>query len=503
MLFNEDRLWAGSEASLYAVMQAEGGVKANMAAGVSAVSGEQALPRLLTIEDGMATISIKGPLVNSDSPWLEVFGLTGYPEIREALLAAAVDSSVYQILLDVESGGGSVSGCPDTASMIRAINDKVKPVTTYADFMASAAYWLGCSAGQVYAGKASMVGSIGVIATFKEYTEANKMEGVTVTVIRAGKEKALANSNEKLTPKAEAQLQAMVNASYGVFVEHVSEMRGVSYLVADKKMADGQEFIGKDAVDVGLIDGVMSFDAVVTDLKGKILAYKEKLMHNRGNGGKPANGRSSATLFGEVDMNRKALSEQDIAAVLAGGLTLDIEGQAGGLSLDIEGQAGSVSDEPVGDAKVEQSAAEATTEQPEVAASQSAIVAELATLTTTVQLLNSQAATKDEALLQSNIKVARLEEQVAEMSAAHAGLLDIAAKSISNMNVAMNGAMFKADGLQATAVLAEHARVSEQFQSKFKAGGVAAVSSSNTSVKQPQVSPRHLARVNAARFQPK
>lgn len=492
MLFNEDRLWAGSEASLYAVMQAEGGVKANMAAGVSAVSGEQALPRLLTIEDGMATISIKGPLVNSDSPWLEVFGLTGYPEIREALLAAAVDSSVYQILLDVESGGGSVSGCPDTASMIRAINDKVKPVTTYADFMASAAYWLGCSAGQVYAGKASMVGSIGVIATFKEYTEANKMEGVTVTVIRAGKEKALANSNEKLTPKAEAQLQAMVDASYGVFVEHVSEMRGVSYLVADKKMADGQEFIGKDAVDVGLIDGVMSFDAVVTDLKGKILAYKEKLMHNRGNGGKPANGRSSATLFGEVDMNRKALSEQDIAAVLAGGLALDIEGQAG-----------SVSDEPVGDAKVEQSAAEATTEQPEVAASQSAIVAELATLTTTVQLLNSQAAAKDEALLQSNIKVARLEEQVAEMSAAHAGLLDIAAKSISNMNVAMNGAMFKADGLQATAVLAEHARVSEQFQSKFKAGGVAAVSSSNTSVKQPQASPRHLARVNAARFQPK
>lgn len=494
MLFNEDRLWAGSEASLYAVMQAEGGVKANMVAGVSAVSGEQVLPRLLTIEDGLATISIKGPLVNSDSPWLEVFGLTGYPEIREALLAAAVDSSVHQILLDVESGGGSVSGCPDTASMIRAINDKVKPVTTYADFMASAAYWLGCSAGRVYAGKASMVGSIGIIATFKEYTEANKMEGVTVTVIRAGKEKALANSNEKLTPKAEAQLQAMVNASYGVFVEHVSEMRSVSYPVADKKMADGQEFIGKDAVDVGLIDGVMSFDAVVTDLKGKILAYKEKLMHNRGNGGKPANGRSSATLFGEVDMNRKALSEQNIAAVLAGGL-----------SLDVEGQAGPVSDEPVGDAKVEQSETEATTEQPEVAASesQSAIVAELATLTTTVQLLNSQAATKDEALLQSNIKVARLEEQVAEMSAAHAGLLDIAAKSISNMNVAMNGAMFKADGLQATAVLAEHARVSEQFQSKFKAGGVAAVSSSDASVKQPQASPRHLARVNAARFQPK
>ncbi|MBK9580342.1 MAG: S49 family peptidase, partial [Fibrobacteres bacterium] len=95
--------------------------------------------------------------------------------------------------------------------------------------MASAAYWLGCSAGRVYSGKAALVGSIGVKATFKEYSKANEMEGVTVTVIRAGKYKALADSNEPLTKAGEAQIQAMADASYEVSVDHVAEMRGRTY----------------------------------------------------------------------------------------------------------------------------------------------------------------------------------------------------------------------------------------------------------------------------------
>ena len=55
------------------------------------------------------------------------------------------------------------------------------------------------------------------------------MEGIAVTVIRAGKYKALADPNEPLSKAAEAQIQAMVDAAYGVFVDHVSAMRGRTY----------------------------------------------------------------------------------------------------------------------------------------------------------------------------------------------------------------------------------------------------------------------------------
>lgn len=491
MILAEDNVWAGSETSLHAVVQADGHIVSKIAAGAE-TSAPSNTPRLLSIDNGLATISIKGPLVNSDSPWLEMFGMTGYPEIRDALTAAAMDTNVHQIMLDIDSGGGAVSGVADTAALIRTINDKVKPVTAFTDgAMASAAYWLGSSAGEVYAAKSALVGSIGIISTFREYTKANEKDGVTVTVFRAGKEKALANSNEKLTPKAEAQVQAVLDAAYGVFVDHVAEMRDVSYAVADKKMADGQEFIGKAAVDVGLVDGVSTFDAVVTDLKGKILAYQERLMHNRANGVKPGSGSGKAetSTLGDTDMARKGLTEQDIAALAAG---------AAQATVALEQIAEGVTAETAGENATENTGAEAS--NVDTSATQSVVDDKSVVADATVQLLSAQLKDKETALLEAGIKIAKLEEQLAEAHATHTPLLEIAGKSLDNMRVALNGQALSIEGMSAAAVVAEHARMTKQFQSKYPVGGVAAVSSENQTSERPQVDPRHLARVNAARY---
>ena len=129
----EERVWAGSEGSYDAALTAEQGLAERTASGQFDDDEDEDLPRLLSVEDGIATVSIKGPLVNSDSPWLQYFGMTGYPEIRAAMLAAAEDPEVTHILLDIDSGGGAVSGVDDTAKLIRMVNDRVKPVTTFTD----------------------------------------------------------------------------------------------------------------------------------------------------------------------------------------------------------------------------------------------------------------------------------------------------------------------------------------------------------------------------------
>lgn len=492
MIISEERVWAGSETSLHAARQAEANIVTRVAGPADladqADPEDEVVPRLLSVDNGIATITIKGPLVNSDSPWLEMFGLTGYPEIRDAVIAAASDLTVSQILLDIDSGGGSVSGVDDTANLIRTVNDQVKPVTTYTDgVMASAAYWLGCSAGEVYSGKAAMVGSIGVIATFREFTEANKMEGVTVTVIRAGKEKALANSNEKLTPAAEAQIQQMVDASYGVFVDHVAAMRKQPYAYADKAMADGQEFIGKAAVDVGLTDGITTFDAVMSDLSAKVIASSNNLMHNRGNGGSNFTGST-----GETAMARKALSELDIAALAAGGTQVVAHADTPEEIAAAEAVA----------ATAEAALATAAAAETGAAASLETVVAEqVANTNATVQLLNSQLQAKDADLLAAGIKMAKLDEQLGQARATHAPLLEIAVKSLNNMQVALGGSAMKCEGLDAVTILAQHTSMTEQFQTKFKVGGVAAVSSEDAvSTKQPQANPRHLAHVRGAQF---
>jgi len=456
MSTKEERCWAGSEASYETALEAE----IKIAAGSFDKEDECESPRLLAVSEGLAVITVKGPLVNSDSPYLKYFGVTGYPEIRDAVLAAVSDPEVKQILLDVDSGGGAVSGCADTGALIRAAH-KVKPITTYGETMASAAYWLGCSAGRVYSGKAALVGSIGVKATFKEYSKANEMEGVTVTVIRAGKYKALADSNEPLTKAGEAQIQAMADASYGVFVDHVAEMRGRTYEYTDKTMADGQEFIGQAAVDVGLTDGITTFDAVVGGLKKKILASLSKPMDNTGTNRFKLSGDLAPTTPEDSTMAKKALTEADIAALAAGAA---IEAVVEAVTEQADTTETVTAEVPNG---VQE---EAATEE---------VVEKVATTDPTVQYLQSQIKDKDSELLQAGIKLAKVEEQLAELKATVDPLLSIAVKSVTNMAVALKSAPVATLSTPAAQVLAEHSRLSDLFQKQFPIGGVAAVSASN------------------------
>jgi len=107
---------------------------------------------------------------------------------------------------------------------------------------------------------------------------------------------------------------------------------------------------------------------------------------------------------------------------------------------------------------------------------------------------------KDDALLAANVKIAKLEEKLADVEAAHAPLLQIAIKSAQNMATALNGTSLLSEGMPAVQVLAEHQRVTELFQKKFPIGGVAAVSSEESTPAKTQIDPRQQARVNAVRF---
>ncbi len=483
MSVKEERVWAGSTASYELALDAETKI---VAGAFDKEDEDEDEPRLLSVEDGLATITIKGPLVNRDSPYLQLFGVTGYPEIREALVAALNNADVKQILLDVDSGGGAVSGCADTGMLIRSAN-KIKPVTAYGDTMASAAYWLACSASRVYCGKAALVGSIGVKATFREYSKQNEMEGVTVTVIRSGKYKALADQNEPLSKEGKAQIQALCDASYGVFVDHVAEMRGKTYEYADKTMADGQEFIGQASVDVGLADGVTTFDAVVGGLKKKIVASLSKTNDNGGSNRFSLSGNAAPITSGEAPMGKKALTEADIVA-LAAGASLDAEVHQ---EANLESQEDGVQAQEGN--KTEEVTEEVTDEVATTTTSQ------VATTDATVQLLTSQIKDKDEALLQANIKLAKLQDFKDQYEASIQPLKDIVARSANIMHISLGGHERAFAEMQPADLVVEHARLSKEF-SKFPVGGVAAVSAKDAPAKT-QIDPRQKARVNAVRFQ--
>lgn len=500
MKLHQENVWAGTEASLKAALEAEEGATQRLAAGNYPQEQEQELPRLLEISDGVAVISIKGSL-NNDEGWInEVFGMTGYPEIRDALVTAANDPEVKQILLDIDSGGGAVSGVSDTANLIRMVNDQVKPVSTFSDgTMVSAAYWLGCAAGSVSAGKTAVVGSIGVISTHMERSQALKEAGIGVTVIRAGKFKALANSVEPLSAAGKAQIQQVVDAAYGIFVDHVANMRGQTYDYADQTMAQGQEFVGEAGVKAGLIDSIKNFDQVMGELKTKAIDSSNNFMDNRGKPKVPLTGAGGTTLSGEADMKiKQALTEANIAALASGASALN----AGDVEVPTPEAVAAVLA-----AKAESDAAEAlaATEAAAAAAvaTDEAVVEKVDASAATVQLLNSQLVAKDEALLQAGIKISKLEDQIATTSASAEPLREIACKSLNNMRVALNMAAVDMSAMSGVQIVAEHAALSDQFAAQYKVGGIAAVNADQSVKQEPHSNPRHKALVNAVRFNQK
>lgn len=479
VIIQDEKAWAGTEASLKAALDAEEGIATRMAAGMVSPDDDdddEDYPRLLNVEDGVATISIKGPLVNSDSWWNEIMGVTGYPEIRDALIEAANDPEAKAILLDIDSGGGAVSGVGDTADLIRTIHEQVKPVTAFTDgIMASAAYWLGSSAGDVYAGRTAVVGSIGVLSTHMERSQALKEAGIGVTVIRAGKYKALANSVEPLSAEGKKQIQQVVDAAYVVFVEHVADMRGKSYEYADQTMAQGQEFVGQAAADVNLVDGITSFDEVLSALKAKSIDASNNFMDNRGKPSGRLVGSGGVTLSGETEMKKRHLTAQQIAALQAGAPLAQGADTQHDDNAAAAAAAGAAAEGEEHTAEAAAGAAAGEEQGTAAAEAGSAVEQKADNSVMTVQFLTAQLKEKDETIISARVEIEGLKKDLLAAQATHSPLLEIAAKSVNHMRVALNLSPLDFSAMNSVQVLAEHKNMTEQFTAQFTAGGVAAV----------------------------
>ena len=459
-------LWAGTEHSLALAMEAHDRMMAGAFSDDEEDDDDDEVPFNYSVQGDVGIIAIKGSLTNRDVWYNRYLGVTSYADIRKALMYAA-SSDVKAIVLDIDSGGGAVNGVADASSLIQLIDKNVKPIYAFTDgTMCSAAYWLGCSARETYSSNVSTVGSIGVIATHMEYSKALKEAGVGVTVIRAGEFKALANSVEPLSDKAKTQLQTQLNSAYQVFLEHVADCRKTTVNLCDANMAQGREFFGKEALAAGLVDGIETFDSMMSKVEMKLLDIEKHSNNNLGNYQRG------------IDMGKKALTETDIAALAAG-----------------------VSLEAAEETEVTEQVAEESTET----AAETTAVTETENEkhegnASVVSFLQAQVKDKDAEILNLSVELKGIKDKVASMEATHTGLTDVVRKAVAGMKVRMGASNVDLSAASAQELLADYAATSESFLKTFKAGGVAAVDAAETVKSAPQSNPRELARVKAAGF---
>lgn len=204
-------------------------------------------------EEGILTIPVTGMLLD-DFPYAIEGYATGYPYIVAAVERGANDANVRGILLVVNSGGGVVDDLPECAEIIANVG-KTKPIATYASYMCSAAYYLGCQASAgVAVSRSAMVGSIGVVCTHVEYSGALAQAGITVSYVYAGAHKIDGNSTQPLSNDARTTLQGFVNENYEDFVSAVSAARNIP--VTEVRATEAQIYSANDAVENKLVDTV-------------------------------------------------------------------------------------------------------------------------------------------------------------------------------------------------------------------------------------------------------
>lgn len=202
-------------------------------------------------------------------------GSTSTQKFTSAMRQVLADDTVGQILIDIDSPGGSVYGVAELAAEIVKARAQ-KPVVAVANSLAaSAAYWIGCSAGEFYVTPGGEVGSIGVWQAHFDYSKALEEEGVKPTLISAGKFKVEGNPYVPLDPEAQAFMQSRVDDYYNAFIKAVAKGRGVSVGDVRDGMGEGRVLGADAALAAKMVDGVATFDDVLAKMQKS--AFSQKL----------------------------------------------------------------------------------------------------------------------------------------------------------------------------------------------------------------------------------
>ena len=219
---------------------------------------------------GIAVIPVHGTIVQRASQLDICEGGTSTQAVSNALADAMADDSIAQVLLDIDSPGGSVYGVQELASEISRAK---KPVVAIANSLAaSAAYWIGSAASEFYVTPGGEVGSIGVWTAHQDISSALDAAGVKTTLISAGEFKVEGNPFQPLGEQAQSFMQSRVDDYYGAFTRAVARGRKVPVEQVRNGMGKGRVLGADQAAQESMIDGIATFEEVVARMQRNMKA---------------------------------------------------------------------------------------------------------------------------------------------------------------------------------------------------------------------------------------
>jgi protease IV len=215
--------------------------------------------------DHLTEIKVEGPILASEA-------------YLEGIQRISQDKACKGVLLRIDSPGGAVGSSQEIFSALKTLKAKGLPVVvSQGNLAASGGYYISLAGDRIFANAGTLTGSIGVILQFPEADKLMDKLGVRMNTVKSGALKDVGNFARATTPEELRYLQAVIDDTYGQFLDDVLANRKISR--ADlMKVADGRVLTGRQAKACGLVDSLGGYQEAKRYLAGLAKLSGEPVM---------------------------------------------------------------------------------------------------------------------------------------------------------------------------------------------------------------------------------
>ena len=210
-------------------------------------------------KDKVAVIYAEGAIYDEGSD-----GITT-PDMIKTINKIHKDEDVKAVVLRVNSPGGSANASEQIWHAITTLQAKGMPVVvSMGDYAASGGYYISCCADYIYAEPTTLTGSIGIFGTVPNFKKIREKVGVDMDMVTtntyAGMEISMVMNG--MNKNEQALMQAMIERGYDLFTKRCAEGRDMTQ-DAIKAVGEGRVWLGKDAVNIGLVDELGNINSAI------------------------------------------------------------------------------------------------------------------------------------------------------------------------------------------------------------------------------------------------
>ncbi|MBK2357439.1 protease SohB [Francisella hispaniensis] len=265
-----------SRAKQEAANLAKGRLEINEVATEYKHTKQQLLESLLEKKEYKKFLKEQKKLDKQDKPKQKVFVINFKGDIHasqvenlrnEVSAILAVVNTEDEVIVRIDSPGGVVNGYGFAAAQLERIRQAGINLTVCIDQVAaSGGYMMSAVAHKIIAAPFAIVGSIGVVGTIPNIRELLEKNGINVEMHTSGEYKRTLTTVGINTEEGRNKFKQDLESIHQLFKKHILVYRPS---VDINKVATGEYWFGKDAIELGLVDKIQTYDDYLIDLLNK------------------------------------------------------------------------------------------------------------------------------------------------------------------------------------------------------------------------------------------